>query len=518
MARSSTLSWKTLTLYGFIAICLMLYGNSFVWTQTTIFYTENSHTASNNNLEADDFPTISNYSTYLANTDDINESHDVDIEPKLESNDIQSESNIVETKQNHVQIQENDDYNIYKNPYDNIGTSMYLKFLRQTDYEQFSQCIYKINKENQSGKCQLSKNIKFIINDVIGKGNHGIILSANIELKHILLPLHIDSNKLKTMKYAMKFTDNNETCSTLQFEYNIMQQIQGKNNMKQYHLTNLHRIIPWIEWIEINRFTRIPERRCILIMEQIENVKTFEGIIQKKYAPSFEFDNGLLSFIINCYNDLMIAFKRIWSFNYYHIDINGVNILVWPRYNITTKRICYLIDYGGIFAMPFDSKTKKEFTGKSHNYSPFAYYHLYLYEFRELTHWNLTKLNYFGKKDNQYRIIVELVRMYLKYAHLEKNDGFTGLEWEFIEKAQEKQNEIVHITPVGINPTDSEYIQKIWCLRKIEIDYIRRSNLGSKLSQQYVKTEFLKLLDILEDGPIETKAIDDKICKKILQI
>lgn len=523
MARGTTLNWKTLTLYGFIAICVMLYGNSFVWTQTTIFYTENTHSSSN--LESNDLSTGGNYSAY----DDLAYTNDTDNTPKptelkeaisisnveqeLESDDINTDSNL-------EQIQENDNYNLYKNPYDSIGTSMYLNFLIQSDYEEFSECIFRINKDNPRGKCKLSSNIKFYINDVIGKGNHGKILSANIEFKHYLkkqsLPIHIDLENMKTKKYALKFTDDNETCSILQFEYNIMQQIGGKDSMKQYHLTNLHRIIPWIEWMEINRFTRIYERRCMLIMEQIENVKTFEGIIQKKYAPSFEFDNGLLSFIINCYHDLMIAFQRIWTFSYYHIDINGVNILVWPRHNITSKRICYLIDYGGMFAMPFDAKTKKEFTGKSHNYSPFAYYNLHLYENRESTNWNLTKLNYFGRKDNQYRIICELIRMYLEYAKLDKNEIFTDLEWQFIEKAKEKQREILHITPVGINPTDSEYIQKIWCLRQIEIDYIKRSNLGSKLSQQNVKMEFLKLLDILQDAPIQTNAISDKICKKIL--
>ena len=182
---------------------------------------------------------------------------------------------------------------------------------------------------------------KFTINDVIGRVIMDDFLS-NIDYrpKQISLPINVDIDELKMIKFAMKYSDTNDSCATLQFEYNIMKQIQGKDNMKQYRLTNLHKLIPWIEWLEMNRFTRVLERRCILVMEQIENVKTFEGIIKKKYARSYEFDNGLISFILNCYNDLIIAF--IWTFNYYHIDINGVNISL--EKNITTKRTCYLID------------------------------------------------------------------------------------------------------------------------------------------------------------------------------
>eukprot|EP01083_Nonionella_stella_P277393 942995_1 len=130
---------------------------------------------------------------------------------------------------------------------------------------------------------------------------------------------------MNNIKYAMKYSIDNETCDTLQFEYNIMKNIQSENNMKTYYLTNLHSLIPWLEWYETNRFTRKTERKCVLIMEQIENVKTFEAVIQKIYPPSFEYDNGLIKFLINCYNELMIALERLHLFNYYHIDINGVN-------------------------------------------------------------------------------------------------------------------------------------------------------------------------------------------------
>ncbi len=69
----------------------------------------------------------------------------------------------------------------------------------------------------------------------------------------------------------MKYSEDNETCSILQFEYNIMTQIQSLNNMEIDHLTDLHILIPWIEWFEINRFTRKVERiqrKCIFVMKE----------------------------------------------------------------------------------------------------------------------------------------------------------------------------------------------------------------------------------------------------------
>merc|ERR1740123_2610192 len=109
----------------------------------------------------------------------------------------------------------------------------------------------------------------------------------------------------------------------------------------------------------------------------------------------------------------MSALHRLWSFNLFHIDINGVNILVSPRHNISRKRECFLIDYGGVFALDFDAKKEKLWTGKSHTYSPFAYYHLYRGQDREsiitesqLSHSNGTTLSELGRKDNEYRVIV----------------------------------------------------------------------------------------------------------------
>ena len=510
-------SWKNIFFLSFIAISVLLYGNSlFVWKQTTILITKDNY---NYDSEDDQQSIEENINNEMNNNNDSNKLYDMhELDQDIDMHELDDMHN-----SEHIDdMQEN--YNLYTNPYSNIGTSIYLKNVKQEDYSEFSECLFSMTKKTRNGEyrhgeCKLSKSIKFKIKDVIGRGNHGIIFSTQIEYRsnQISLPLlDIDINKLNTMLFAMKFSDHNETCLTLQFEYNIMKQIQSKNNMKQYHLTNLHKLIPWISWMENNRFTRVEEKRCILIMEQIENVKTFEGVIRKSYPPSFKYDDGLLSFIINCYNDLMMALNRLWIFNYFHIDINGVNILVWPRKNITNKRECYLIDYGGMFAMNFDAKTKKEFTGKSHNYSPFAYYNLYLYELREkASNWNLTKLNYFGRMDNKYRIIAELVRFYMEYAKLEMNTSFTSSEFEYIINAKSKQDEIIHILP-GINPNDQTYIQKIWCLRQIQIDNIRKSNLGSNLKNANAKNEFFKMMDFLENAPMETNAINEKLCNDII--
>ncbi len=320
---------------------------------------------------------------------------------------------------------------------------------------------------------------------------------------------------MNNTKYAMKYSNDNETCDTLQFEYNIMKNIQSENNMKTYYLTNLHNLIPWIEWHETNRFTRKTERKCALIMEQIENVKTFEGVIQKSYPPSFEYDNGLIKFLINCYNELIIGLERLHLFNYYHIDINGVNILVWPRHNIINERICYLIDYGGVFAMNYDAKTDKYFTGKSHNYSPYAYYNLYEFELREQIKFNLTKLNYFAVKDNQYRIIVELIRFYLEYVELETElETYTENEYEYIKNAKDKQHEIVHVKPVGIDTNNQTYIQLIWCLRQIQIRLCILANTDDIPEHRKHYFQWYYLYDnrnILQYTVTNTKLIDIKL-------
>ena len=136
------------------------------------------------------------------------------------------------------------------------------------------------------------------------------------------LPLNIDRKKLTDTRYAIKYSQSNKTCDLLRFELNIMKSLQAMDNMAQYYLTNLHPLIPYLEFEITNNITRVSETRCLLIMEQVQNVKTLEHVIKKKYPPSFTYDNGLLSFVINCYNDLMIGLHRLWLFNYYHIQWN----------------------------------------------------------------------------------------------------------------------------------------------------------------------------------------------------
>ena len=174
-----------------------------------------------------------------------------------------------------------------------------------------------------------------------------------------------------------------------------------------------------------------------------------------------------------------------------------------------------------MFALDFDAKKEKLWTGKSHTYSPFAYYHLYRDEDRAAMiaekHPNGTALSELGRKDNEYRVIVELMRFYLEYAAID-NATFTGKEWKYIQSAKEKQSMIEHVTPVGINPDDEEYIQYIWCLRGKQIKYLRKSGLGTRfegIESKVQKEEFLKLLDILEDAVMETEAVNSALCHEI---
>ena len=191
---------------------------------------------------------------------------------------------------------------------------------------------------------------------------------------------------------------------------------------------------------------------------------------------------------------------------------------VWPRHHIEAPRQCLLIDYGGVFAMHFDARTRKLFTGKSHNYSPDAYYHLYLEELR--AKWNLTALNEHGRRDNAYRITVELVRFYLRYAPLE-NATFTRQEWSYMVDARARQDEVEHVRPVGINPSNQTYMQLIWCHRHRQIRDLRTSRLGSKKTDGRVyteaqKAEFFALLEILERAAEDTKAVNATLCDDIL--
>ena len=115
-------------------------------------------------------------------------------------------------------------------------------------------------------------------------------------------------------------------------------------------------------------------------------------------------------------------------------------------------------------------------------------------------------------------MVVELLRFYLEYAHTE-NGTFTAREWKYIAAAKQKQNIIEHVTPAGINPNDSEYIQYIWCLRRKQIKYLRASRMGTRfegIKSKVQKEEFMKLLDILERGVTETNAVDGGVCHKIM--
>ena len=504
MARLATrnLSWQSIFIASFIILCtFLLFGNSlFVWKQTTIMITTNNPSI---------YDSESNDKVLLKGQNETKESaKQIDDETVY----LQQPSETTESMQSQ--------FNLHRNPYDNIPRSAYLQSVSQSDYLSFGECLSSINKENSKRvKCSLSDRISFDILDVIGSGNHGQIFSAHIDFKmseHI--PLNINLDLLSKTKYAIKHSRDNETCTILQFENNIMRHIESANSIKTFHMPNLHPLVPWIEFVESNRFTRQKERKCLLVMEQIENIKTFEGLIRKNYAPTFEYDNGLIPFLIDCYNDLMSALQRLWLFDYYHIDINGVNILV-DHYNISSQRKCYLIDFGGVFSLNFDAKTDKLFTGKSHNYSPFAYYNLYLFQLRKRTNWNATLLRHFARRDNEYRIIVELMRFFLEYADLEKDGPYSDEQWKFIEDAKDKQSEFEHVKPFGIEPNNQTYIQLIWCLRQAQIKNIRQSKLGTIGKAKYTqkqKNEFLILLTILENGVRETNSIDKTLCAKLM--
>eukprot|EP01084_Bolivina_argentea_P235349 396049_1 len=213
MARSVLfhLSWKTIFIFCFITLCLLIYGNSFfVWRQTTIMITANP---------SDYRPHQQQVSNHARN-DNHTDLTRVASEPPLQSLPLK------ESTPNYEEIQQN--YNLYTNPYNMIAPSIYLKFVKQTDFLSFSDCLSSVTQANRGGKCALSKKIIFTFLDVIGSGNHGQILSANIEYTAPSnIPLTVDMDAVNSRRYALKYSSDNETCDVLQFEFNIMKQIQS---------------------------------------------------------------------------------------------------------------------------------------------------------------------------------------------------------------------------------------------------------------------------------------------------
>ncbi len=136
MARSRSLSWKTIFVICFVLLCiLLLYGNSlFVWRQTTIMITTTNLLNNENN----------SVNIHIINKSDIQSIHNpsitsynetIQIEIKQEDNITRLHEHII----NYSHLQKH--HNLYTNPYDNIPPNNHLNFLEKSDYLLFSECI-----------------------------------------------------------------------------------------------------------------------------------------------------------------------------------------------------------------------------------------------------------------------------------------------------------------------------------------------------------------------------------------
>ena len=365
MARvgNSALSGRSVFVICFVAVCVLLYSNSFsLWRQTTLIIATNPSSASsystahhssssevpNTRSATSEAPNTRSTTTSTSTTAAPKQSKYSDRIPKVRSinmlkahpkmaklvqkeklkkqnedlqvddveSDSLSESNIEKestTDEETVSISEsatnhetdsisesatssesivyfNDEvgsssananalqsHNPYINPYEAVPPSLYLYSIDQSKYQSFGDCLDEIDNAHPLGKCQLSNQLLVVIHSITGVGNHGKILFSTIKYypsKHsdITIPLHIDLKALRKRRFALKYSSDNDSCATLQFEYNIMRQFQSANNMELFHLTDLHPLIPWLEWTAQNRFTRELERKCVRSRSEREHL------------------------------------------------------------------------------------------------------------------------------------------------------------------------------------------------------------------------------------------------------
>ena len=92
-----------------------------------IFYTENNSSSVSTKFE----PNVP--LNALTSTNDSVDNNDITIDIDDELNIIKPTTKPAKPITNPIQIQES--YNVYSNPYDSIGKSMYLRFVTQNDYE-----------------------------------------------------------------------------------------------------------------------------------------------------------------------------------------------------------------------------------------------------------------------------------------------------------------------------------------------------------------------------------------------